>query len=66
MSNPDIKELTEEKGLSREQAIEHLKRRSEWLEDLDNLKPQTHNWIDRGIIISCENAGHPYHQASKR
>jgi len=33
--------------------------------DLDNLKPTAHNWVDRGLIMSCEGANHPYHEVSK-
>lgn len=38
----------------------------EFTVDLDNLPQQGHIWIDRGEKMSCENAGHPYHQAFKR
>jgi len=30
--------------------------------DLDNLPTQTHNFVKRGIVISCEGAGHPNHR----
>lgn len=30
--------------------------------DLDNLPRQKHNWIKRGIVMSCENAMHPSHR----
>lgn len=56
----------EQKDMTKEEVMEQLKRRSEWLADMDNLPKQGHNWIDRGLIMSCEGAGHPYHQASKR
>lgn len=29
--------------------------------DLDHLPKQEHNWIKRGIKVSCEGAGHPHH-----
>lgn len=29
--------------------------------DLDNLPSQKHNWIQRGIKMSCEGAMHPHH-----
>jgi hypothetical protein len=66
MSHKEIDEIVESEDISREQAIEKLKQRSEWLQDLENLPPQQHNWHDRGVIISCEGAGHDYHQVSKR
>ena len=33
--------------------------------ELDNLPSQGHLWIDRGLKQTCENAGHPYHEAWK-
>jgi hypothetical protein len=33
--------------------------------DIDNLPKVTHHWIDRGMKMTCENAGHPYHEAWK-
>jgi hypothetical protein len=34
--------------------------------DPDTAPDQQHNWIDRGMKMSCEGAGHPYHQSWKR
>lgn len=34
--------------------------------ELDKLQPQTHNWTDRGAKLTCENAGHSYHEVWKR
>lgn len=65
MNNPE--EQTEEaKPLTREEMIELLKDRNEFIADMDNLAPITHNWIDRGLKMTCERAGHPYHEAYKR
>ena len=30
--------------------------------DLNNLPKVKHNWIKRGIVVSCENACHPNHR----
>jgi len=30
--------------------------------DLSKLPQQTHNFVRRGIVISCEGAGHPNHR----
>jgi hypothetical protein len=30
--------------------------------DLNNLPKVKHNWVRRGIVVSCENAGHPNHR----
>lgn len=32
----------------------------EYQVDISDIK-QTHNWVKRGIKVSCENAGHPHH-----
>lgn len=29
--------------------------------DLDNLPRSKHNWVHRGIKVSCEGANHPHH-----
>jgi hypothetical protein len=33
----------------------------EWSIDLTKLPKQKHNWVKRGIKVSCEGAGHPHH-----
>lgn len=38
----------------------------EFTVNLDELKPQEHRWVDRGLVVSCEGAGHPPHRAFKR
>lgn len=38
----------------------------EYQVNLDDLKPQEHRWVDRGLVMSCEGAGHPPHRAFKR
>lgn len=30
--------------------------------DLDKVTPSEHNWVDRGLIMSCEGGSHPYHE----
>lgn len=52
--------------IPREELVEQERQRNEFLEDLENLVPQKHNWIDRGAKVTCENGGHPYHEAWKR
>lgn len=29
--------------------------------DISNLPKQKHNWVPRGLKVSCEGAGHPHH-----
>lgn len=29
--------------------------------DLDNLPKTQHNWVQRGVKLSCEGARHPHH-----
>lgn len=43
-----------------------MSRRSEHITELDNLPKQNHDWTDRGLKYTCENAGHPYHEAWKK
>ncbi len=52
--------------MSRDDYIEREKRRVQYLLDLQNLKPQEHNWVDRGEVMSCEGAMHPHHRAFKK
>lgn len=39
---------------------------SEFMAELDNLPKQNHIWIDRGLKMTCEDAGHPWHEAYKK
>ena len=50
----------------RSQIYDELKRTSEYAIDIDSFVPLTHNWVDRGLIMSCENAGHANHRHFKR
>lgn len=66
----------EQQNMRRDDVVEHLKRqRDEYDEtkpkythifDPDTVTPQKHLWVDRGLVMSCEGAGHPYHRAFKR
>ena len=49
MREPIIKETTE---------IEDV---DEYQFDISKLKEVKHNWVKRGIKVSCEGAGHPCH-----
>jgi predicted patatin/cPLA2 family phospholipase len=51
---------------SYEEIKKELEKSSEFMLELDNLKPQKHLWTDRGEKMTCENAGHQYHEAWKR
>lgn len=60
-------QLKQEQGqMSREEIAELMKKRNEFMLDLDNLQPQQHRWVDRGAVMSCEGAAHPSHRAFKR
>lgn len=50
----------------RREIHEELKKTSEYTLDLDNLPPVKHRWVDRGLVLSCEGAGHPNHRVFKR
>lgn len=75
MTKPYLKEVEEaQKGMTKEDVLELLKNKkndtgkpfNEYVADLDNLPSQTHRWVDRGLIMSCEGGDHPHHQAYKR
>ena len=57
---------TEQADMSPEEVKEQMQRRSEFMLDLDNLQPQEHHWVDRGVVMSCEGANHPNHRVYKR
>lgn len=56
----------EQKGKAREEIIEEMRTKTEHVFDPATAPKQTHVWIDRGLKMSCEGAGHPHHQAWKR
>ncbi len=56
----------EQKGMSHDEVMDLMEGRSEYAIDLNSLKPQKHIWVDRGMVISCEGAGHPNHRHFKR
>jgi hypothetical protein len=60
-----IETLAESQGISVEEAAELYKKCSDHLLDLDSLPKQNHSWTDRGLKYTCENAGHPWHEAWK-
>lgn len=33
--------------------------------DLDKFEPKEHKWVDRGLVMTCEDAGHPMHRHFK-
>jgi len=56
---------TEQKGLSYREVKALMQQRNEFTTELDHLPKQLHKWTDRGANMTCENAGHEYHQAWK-
>lgn len=47
------------------ETVEQLKAENEFVLELDKLPKQGHIWIDRGLKLTCEDAGHPWHEAWK-
>lgn len=45
---------------------EHEAIKAEYEVDLNDLPKQEHFWVDRGVVMSCEGAGHPNHRTFKR
>lgn len=56
----------EQEKMSYDDIKKAMENTNEFIMELDNLKPQKHLWIDRGLKMTCENAGHPMHEAWKR
>ena len=56
----------EQQGKTRDELTEELRTKTEHVFDPATAPKQGHRWIDRGLKMSCEGAGHPYHQAWKR
>jgi hypothetical protein len=49
----------EQEGMTKDDVMEQLP--AEYKLDLDNMPKQEHNWVKRGIKVSCEGANHPHH-----
>jgi hypothetical protein len=52
--------------MTREQIFEHMAHKNESAVDLNNLPAQSHNFVNRGVVVTCEGAGHPSHRFYKR
>lgn len=48
------------KAMTKEEFMENFP--AEYKIDLDNLPRQKHNWVRRGISVTCGGAGHPPHR----
>lgn len=57
---------SDKQNVTIDEAIEKVEKDAQFVIDLDKLTPITHRWVDRGAKLTCENAGHPYHEAWKR
>lgn len=57
---------SEQSGMSYDDIKHAMAMKNESVVELDNLPKQDHLWTDRGLKYTCENAGHPYHEAWKR
>ena len=51
---------------TQEELLAEAKRKNDVVFELDNQKPVLHNWIDRGLKLSCEDAGHPQHEVWRK
>jgi len=56
----------QQKGMKYEDVRERMRSHNQFILEMDHLPSQVHRWIDRGAKMTCENAGHPYHEAFKR
>lgn len=57
--------LDAQKDMTREEIAEKMANESEYSIDLNNLPKVEHIWVDRGAVMSCENANHPSHRHFK-
>ena len=56
-----IQSISEENDIDIKSATEIYLKESESVIDMENLPIVKHNWVQRGIKVSCEGAGHPHH-----
>lgn len=54
---------TEQADMNYEEIKDLMSKQSDFMLELDNVIPQKHIWINRGAKLTCENAGHPMHEA---
>lgn len=54
--------MNEDSEQTKEEVVEEMQQSAEYTVDLDNLPKQKHNFVKRGIIMSCEGADHPSHR----
>jgi hypothetical protein len=52
----------DQEGKPREEVVEDLKQRVEYVFDPNTAPKIPHKWVNRGLRLSCEGAGHPNHQ----
>lgn len=62
-SYTDFKDVIKEEqsNLSKEEILDMMNQRHEYVQDLNNMPDVQHNWVERGLKVSCEGASHPYH-----
>lgn len=51
----------QQSDLDKDDIMKIMEHKSEYVQDLDNLPRQKHNWVRRGVKVSCEGANHPHH-----
>lgn len=55
----------EQQDMTREEIAAEMEQRAESTLDLDRLPSVEHNWVSRGLKVSCEGAAHPHHSHFK-
>lgn len=53
---PEIKDVQDHEA-------EYASPGPEFTIDLENMPKQDHNWVNRGLKMTCESPSHPYHEA---
>jgi len=57
---------SDQQGKKYDDIKQAMESRNRFILEMDKLPSQNHLWIDRGAKMTCENAGHQYHEAFKR
>lgn len=51
----------EQSNMTKEEIAQEMESRHEYVQDLNNMPNVQHNWVERGLKVSCEGANHPHH-----
>lgn len=61
-----IQKIVEDEEISLEEAVKEFVKRSDHVYHMTKPESPGHQWVDRGAVWSCEDAGHPNHRHFKK